>query len=154
MIIWRGWGILGVVPLMAFGIGVALWNDAFGFSGAPWLISGPLAALTGAGVYFLGRQLNQRGVAAKADQIMAPRRAERQRLVDTGQFQLAPGYPMPQSYQEAQTQAADLDRHEHVILSQRLRNRHTFFFVPVQYIGLLTAAAGLVLTLLGIVENW
>ncbi|WP_148058832.1 hypothetical protein [Bogoriella caseilytica] len=154
MIIWRGWGILGVLPLMAFGLGVALWTEAFGFSGGPWLVSGPLAALAGAGVYLLGRELNVRGVPAKAHQMLAARRAERQHLVASGQFRLSPQHPAPRSLQEAQSQADELHQHEQAYLSQNLRNRHTFFFIPVQYVGLITAGIGVVMALFGVVENW
>lgn len=154
MIIWRGWGILGLLPFAAYGLGVLLWTQTLGYDSAPWLISGPLIVLVSVGVYALGQQLNRTGVEAAAHRKLAERRAEQQQLVDSGQFHLGANHPRPQSLPDAQAQADDLYAFEHAYLCKTMRNRHSLFFIPLQYVGIIAVVIGLIVTVAGLIERW
>lgn len=152
MIIWRGWGVLGILPFLCFGLGVAIWTGPLGNQSAPWPLSGPLIVLGGLVTYLLGQRLNRTGVSAKAEKMLELRRAELDELVYSDRFQLAPGHPVPSSVAEAESQAEQLYRAEAEQLSAALTNRHTLFFIPVQYIGAIAVAGGAALSVIGLLQ--
>lgn len=151
MIIWRGWGVIGAAfPLIGMIIGLGIWSGT-GAKGTPMPFFGPALIIAGVGTYLLGRHLNVSSVDQKTEQHLAPRRAQVDQLVHSGQFQLAPGMPQPRSFEEAQQQAGMLLEHERSQIRAQLEGRHTLFFIPVQWVGLAVAAAGLILAVAGIV---
>lgn len=150
MIIWRGWGILGVgLALIGALLGVSIGN--FGGSDAMSIGAGLGVAAGGVGAYFAGKHLNQTRPEQKVESFVEQRRQELDASVRSGRFQLAPGAPTPTSLEDAQAQADELLGHERRHVSQQLTNRHTLFFVPLQYAAFAIMAIGLVITVLGIV---
>ena len=152
MIIWRGWGIIGVgFALLGCLLGLALWT-AFGEpTASPGPFMGPGLVLAGVGTYLLGQRLNVTGVDAKTEQYLAPRRQQLHELVHSGQFQMAPGMPQPSSLEEAQAQASHLLEQERQQVHRQLKDRHTLFFIPVQWVGLFVAFIGIVVLVVTVV---
>ena len=101
------------------------------------------------GTWFVGRWLNVQRAITQNEKLLAARRQELDHLVHTGRFQYAPGYPAPSSPDEARAQADHLLATEAAVLQKRARNRHTLFWVPMQYIAFLTGALGLILLAIG-----
>ena len=96
MIIYRGWGGMGVVvPVLGAGIMLAI-ASSLKLSDAMFLKLALVGGFLGAvGAWFLGRWLNQKRPFAKLEEWKAQRRVELCSLVDQGQFQIAPGAPAP-----------------------------------------------------------
>ncbi|MGO1974198.1 MAG: hypothetical protein ACTH2Q_14680 [Propionibacteriaceae bacterium] len=147
MIIWRGWGILGVlIALLGAVIGLGVGNMIGG--GAVAVCIGLGLAAGGVGAHFVGKHLNVASVDQKVEGHLAQRRAELDHLVQSGQFQLAPGVPVASSEAEARAQADQVLAGEREHLAPRLRNQHTLFFVPLQYAAFGIVALGLVIAAL------
>lgn len=125
---------------------MALWS-AIGDESAQVAFAGVGIVLGGAGAFLLGRHLNVTGVDAKADQLLAPRAQQLDQLVTSGQFQLAPGVPMPRSMEEARQQSNQLLEEERKQVRAALRNRHTLFWIPAQWVGVIAVAGGLAMAL-------
>lgn len=153
MIIWAGWGILAVLlpalgaAVMA-GIASAMGLDSSGVQA----MVGLGIALGGVGGWFAGKWFNQDRVADQARKLLGGRRQQLEHLVQTGQFHLGPGFPPPNSYQEASAQADQLFESEVGAAEQQLRNRHTVFWIPMQYVSILIAIGGLVIGVMGLVQ--
>lgn len=111
------------------------------------MILGAIAA------FLLGYWLNDRGVETKLDRHLASRREQLNQLVHAGQFQLAPGVAQPRSHEEAQQQIETVLANERQELRPGLRNRHTLFFIPVQWFSVLVALVALGLIIAGLVGN-
>lgn len=153
MIVWRGWGILAFLVTIPFAAGMA----GLGESMDP---GGPLAnallglGFVGAGVanYFLGRYFNitrpQQQVGRYQDQL----RAQLWHRVNNGAFQMGPGVPAPTSQEEAAQQIEQVVAQEAQSLVRAHRNIHTFFFIPMQWFGLIEAVAGVAVALVNAVK--
>jgi len=146
MIIFAGWGILAAVPPVAlYFLFTALAPNL------PWI--GALGiVLGGVADWFLGVYFNQTRPAKDLATRMEARSAELHALADAGQFYRGPGYPMPTSLADAHQQADALAAEEYHALKGKVANRHTLFWIPMQYVGLLVAAAGVVYAVTGLVR--
>ena len=144
MIVWAGWGILAVVPPVAlyflFGV-VAGNNMAFGAIGV---------ILGGVIDWFLGIYFNKTRPARDLAAHMEARSAELHAMAEAGTFYRGPGYPMPTSLADAHQQADQLAAEEYHTLKTKVGNRHTVFFIPMQYAGILCAIGGVVLLVIGL----
>lgn len=147
MIIWAGWGILGVLLALAgalFGSGVA------GITGLQPTIGMGLGMILGSvATWFVGRWFNVTRAAEQEDKLMQGRKMEIDHLVQSGNFHLGPGYPAPRSYEEARAQADQLLANERAQLAGRAGNKHTIFFIPMQYFAFVTAGIGVILAIMG-----
>lgn len=145
MIVWNGWGILSVlIPGLA---AAAMAGLASALDMAAGLFVGVGLVLGGIGAFFAGKWFNETNAAQKAAQWRSAREQELLHLVHAGQFQVAPGYAQPRTLEEAQQQAAAMLEAEHRAVAKKLRNRHTVFFVPMQWFGLFVSAIGLALVI-------
>lgn len=149
MIVWSGWGGVGVlIPLLGALLGLGIFS-AIDAPHAP--VGVGIGLILGAvGTWFFGRWVNIIRPNQQAQEFMAHRRAELEQLVNTGQFHFGPGYPPPSSYQEAQQQAGALYDREVAELVPRLRNRHTIFWMPAQYAAFIAAGIGIIVLLVGL----
>lgn len=151
MILWRGWGIVGLLIILAFaglsaGIGSAAAPDS------PSLVwAGGGLVLGGAVASAVGWYMNIVRPAQKAEEWQAERAARLQHLVQSGQFQLAPGYAQPTSLAQAQQQADQLLAAESAQVRKNLRGRHTVWFIPMEWLGVVGAAVGVALVVIGFV---
>jgi hypothetical protein len=144
MIIWRGWGIL-VIVLCGLGGGLA----ASLFKGDLVAVGVGLAAST-AGVWYLGRWLNQIRPKAAFEVAVEHRAGELRRIVEVGAYQF-PGRPAPESAEEAHAQAEEQWKSEAETARRGYFNKHTLFFIPMHYWAVPAALAAITTIVSGIV---
>ncbi|MBO1030018.1 hypothetical protein IPV09_01560 [Tessaracoccus sp. SD287] len=151
MIIWAGWGVLAFLlpaggAALFVGLGTLIGLDD---SSGAQVMAGLGLVVGSIATWFLGRWFNEQRPITLTETVVAARRQELDHLVATRQFQYAPGYPAPSSHDEARAQADHLLAAEAAALQKRARNRHTLFWVPMQYMAFLTGAIGLVILVMG-----
>ncbi len=137
VLIWKGWGILAP----AVGAAVALLGVSFAFVSP--LMPGIIVILGGGGLFLLGYWLNVLRPPAEVGAAVAARRASLHRLVDAGQYAI-PGAPLPRTFDEAHAMAEAQVGAEAPLIAKALTNRHTFFWIPMQWCGPLGSAVGVV----------
>lgn len=127
MVIWRGWGILaflgiglsvGLTALLAAATGTTM--DGATWQGIPAFVIGGVA------VYYLGIYLNR----TRPDQVLAHERAR------------AYGYVLPSGEAAPLNEQPGLTEEEG-LLQRNLRNRHTLFFIPMQWWGVILPLIGI-----------
>ncbi|QPL05603.1 MULTISPECIES: transcriptional accessory protein [Actinomyces] len=150
MIIWRGFGILGVVIIVGF---VALFMALLGNHSGPMdNIAGGLGLLTGgAACGALGWWLNLQRPEAKTQEHLTAMRAELWQRVHAGTFQVQPGAAAPTSELEARSQVEQVVASQEQGVRKTLRNNHSLFFIPLQWVGLLAILGGTVSVVWGVV---
>ena len=133
MIIWRGWGILGLFVTLAGVFGtLAVVHALLGTSESASALGGGIGfLLAGAANFFLEDFRNQL-------------RADLWERVANDSFQMAPGAPAPSSEEEAAQQIEQVVTSESRDAERAGRNIHTFFFIPLQWVGALEGIGGLV----------
>jgi hypothetical protein len=144
MIIWRGWGIL-VVLICGLGGGLA-----GGLSKGNMIAVGLGLAASAAGIWYLGRWLNQTRPKAAYEAAVEHRSQELKRIVEVGAYQL-PGQPAPQSVEEAHAQAEEQWKYEAETARRGYFNNHTLFFIPMHYWAGLAGVGALMTIVSGIV---
>lgn len=147
MIVWRGWGIASVFTLLA-GYSIAagilwLFTDR---PSAAWLL-GLGGVVGGALTWLLGYFLNVLRVRSQVDAYAKNLRGTLHSRAEQGVFQAGPGVPVPSSAAEAATQIEYVVSQHTDDLAQRLKNQHTLFFIPVQYLGILAGVISVVAAL-------
>ena len=153
MIIWRGWGVLAflVTGLCVVGLGeLGESMDPDGPLARAFLALGFLAA--GAANWFLGRYLNMIRPQQQGERYQNLLRAQLWQRVNNGVFQMAPGAPAPTSQAEATQQIEQLVAQGTEGQVRAHSNVHTLFFIPIQWLGLIEVAGGLVLLVVSVVE--
>ena len=147
MIIFAGWGILAVlVP------GVLAWIG--------WAVTGSnqIGAAIGLAIgavadWFLGIYFNKTRPAQDLAKRMDARSAQLHALADAGQFYRGPGYLPPTSLAEAHQQANDLAIEEYAAVKNKVGNRHTLFWIPMQYWAFIAGAFAIVVLITGIAAS-
>lgn len=151
MIIWQRWGVLAALYAA---IAVALFAG-FGstFLDGPGLLISTAVGLVVAAVatWFTGIALNQTAPAKKVAEWSSARRSELDDLVESGRFSIGPGKPQPTSFEEARAQADALFAAE-TARAKGGKNKHTLFFIPMQYFAFVFGAIALVLLVLALVR--
>ncbi len=133
---WRGWGIMALVYFLATGIlGVGLPYGIFGDASGKWVML-PVGLACAAACWFHGQYLNITKPQRELDEFPA----FQEQVLDSvrkGVFRL-PNHPPPTSLDQATGQA---ETYLHLVRTSLAegRNRHTFFFIPFQYFGILIA---------------
>lgn len=139
MIIWRGWGILAFLFVAAaIGGGLAI-SSAVGL-GESLLLSGILLIGAGVGTWFLGNFLNVKKADEKVEAYIQQRGAEIHTMGRAGAFTDQQGNRLPpeQAYQAAEAMIAG----ERQKAASAFRNRHSLFWIPMQYLGIAMAVGG------------
>ncbi len=146
MIIWRGWGILGLFVTLAGVFGSLTVVEALlGTSESALALGGGIGfLLAGVANFFLGRWLNIIRPAQNAEDFRNQLRADLWERVANDAFQMAPGAPEPSSEAEAAQQIEQVVAGESRNAERAGRNIHTFFFIPLQWLGALECIGGLV----------
>ena len=135
MIIWRGWGILAFLGIgLSVGI-TAIFAALSGtnMEGVTWQ-GLPAFLIGGVVIYVLGRHLNQTRPTQK---FSTTRALTHGFLAPTLDGSVA---TLPLAEQPSLNQAEQ-------VLLKRLRNRHTLFFIPMQWWGIALPLLGLGITL-------
>ncbi|UFU06741.1 hypothetical protein [Ruania halotolerans] len=150
MVIWRGWGILGLLFVLAVGVGLGgLFRLVIGEQYEPLPIGLGLA-VAGVALFFAGRWFQGWDARRRADKYIESRRPEVAQTIAAGRFQPVPGY-QPASREEAEQLGAEMLEKEHAQVVRKLRGHHTLFFIPVQYFGLVVAVIGGAIGALGLI---
>jgi len=135
--IFAGLGFLGAIPLILAWI---MWA----WLGAPLLMCGVVALVLSVGVYPLGIYLNKvrpaRDLAARMD----ARSAQLHALADAGRFYRGPGFPPPTSLADAHQQADALAVEEYAAVKDKIGNRNTLFWIPMQYWAFISGVISLI----------
>ncbi|MBW3085535.1 hypothetical protein KEM60_01735 [Austwickia sp. TVS 96-490-7B] len=137
IIIWRGWGILAPVFVLG-GTFTFLILNPHSSLWAYRTLAVLLTLLGGTACWFLGHYLNTVLPGRRTDQFTQARTEELHGVVAAGAFTLGPGHAPPQSFDEAYYQANMVVAHETSQLRARLRNQHSFFFIPMHFFAPLT----------------
>lgn len=152
MIVWRGWGIVALLPILGIpllalpiGLGLGLPDDT-----VP-IVVGFTVATCAVPTWFLARWMNVVRPAAKLAEWVAGRQTELDQFVEQGTFHMGPGHPAPASKDDARQQAAALLETERQQLAPLLRNRSTMFFVPAQHMVIVIGSLGIVLAVANLV---
>jgi len=122
-------------------------------SGANFTVAGIGLAAGAAGAYLLGVRLNRTKPLARLAAFVEHRTMQLHSCADEGTFHLGPGHQAPTSLQEAHAQADYLVDAEAQDIAARLFNRHTFFFVPMQYVAIAMGAVGLAVAVSALVTQ-
>lgn len=115
------------------------------------LVGGFLGAV---GAWFLGRWLNQKRPFVKLEEWKAQRRVELCSLVDQGQFQLAPGVPLPASAEEGYAQVEQKVQQEASEVLPKMTNQHSLYWVPLHWEGIWTGSAALIYFVASFFMSW
>jgi hypothetical protein len=150
MIIWRGWGIL---PLLIGGLCVAL-----GIAMAPnpqlrSIFVGLMLIAGGVGTWFLGDWLNIKRPVGEFDAWFAKRRDEVAALVRGGHYSNVPDPQRPSQSAEPWAVGEYVLQQEATRVRQALSNRHSLFFVPLQFLGFVLGGIGIVVMVVGGFNN-
>jgi hypothetical protein len=147
MIVWRGWGILALIfPMILFGIAMA--------STKANTIAGGAGMLVGAaGAYVFGDWINKKRPVAKLTDFVEQRTVQLHSYADQGTFSLGPGHAQPTSLAEAHQQADWLVNQEAEQLTKVAYNRHTVFWIPMQWVAMAPTVGGVVLVISGIITS-
>lgn len=150
LLVYRGWGGLGLgFPLLGALIGVAIAASSKLDTQFFTMFAGIGAIAGGVGAYLLGTRLNTTGPQRKLVEFENQRRAQLQQLVNEGQFQVAPGAPVPSSIQEGYSQAEFLLTREVEDVKKAASNNHTLYGIPMQWFGLIGAGIGIAVLISG-----
>ena len=114
-------------------------------SGSSWL---------GVANYFFGRQVNELAPARKIEAFKDQMRHEMWDRVAHGSFQVGPGAPPPANRDEAHQQVEHVVEQASANAAKGLRNIHSVFFIPVQWIGAVEGVLGVVLIVLSVVMSF
>ncbi|MFT0846813.1 hypothetical protein VR010_03565 [Actinomycetaceae bacterium L2_0104] len=134
MIIWRGWGILAF-----FAIGISVGFTALlaalsgtDMAGVTWQ-GVPAFLIVGIAIFFLGQHVN---VTGPTQRFATSRAMNRGFLAPTLDGSSAP-LPLSEQPPLDQTEQAQL---------RRMRNRHSLFFIPMQWWGFILPLLGVAIT--------
>jgi len=141
MIIWRGLGFLAVILALA-GALLGTWLGSLAGPSSTVTLIGVGLSIGGIATFALGWWLNVMDPAKKTQTWTVQRGAELQQAVAAGRFQASPGV-VPSSHAEADAQAQALLAHESAHVTKRLRNIHTLFWIPMQWIGVVIVVIGI-----------
>lgn len=148
MIIWRGWGILAIlIGGLAAGLGsaISVVNPAL----SPIFI-GLMLIGGGVGTWFLGDYLNQKRPVAEFDGWYARRREEVAAQVRGGAYNNVPDPQRPGQLADPWAVGEYVLKQESTKVRAALTNRHSLFFVPLQYLGFVMGGIGIVVMVVGL----
>ncbi|MFT4295908.1 MAG: hypothetical protein QM582_10900 [Micropruina sp.] len=152
MIIWRGWGILTILiagACIGLGTAIAVVNPAL----TPVFI-GLMLIAGGVGTWFFGDWLNQKRPIAEFDRWYAGRRDEIAAQVRGGAYSNVPDPQRPGQLADPWAVGEYVLNQESVKVRAALTNRHSLFFIPMQYLGFLMGGIGIVLMITGIFRGF
>jgi hypothetical protein len=140
MLIWRGWGIIPVLYIVVAVVVSALLESFVIPRSAFGVVLSGLVLVAAVATWFTGVAINRDRPGRKVAAWAAQRRAQLDDLVVSGRFSLGPGTPQPTSLEDAQRMSDDLYAAEVADVTKAARNRHTLFWIPVQYVSFVLAA--------------
>lgn len=140
MIIWRSWGILGIlIPVIVGGI---LQSQSVGIGYARMGIGFVIGSVI---AFPLAWWLNRIRPTKQLAEWEAARKQNLDALVATGTFRYNDQTPPPSSMDEAQFQADHLFQEERKQARRNLFNRSSVFFIPMQWFAIVTLGIGILM---------
>lgn len=148
MIIWRGWGALPIaIAAVCIGLGVAMSSANPGLRS---VFVGLMLIGGGVGTWFLGQWFNKTRPVAEFDSWFAKRREEVGHLVRGGAYANVPDPQRPGQLADPWAVGEYVLQQEAAKVKGALSNRHTLFFVPMQFIAPVLAVGGLAAMVSGV----
>lgn len=148
MIIWRGWGILAIlIGGAAAGLGAAM---SVGNRALTPILVGLMLIAGGVGTWFLGNYLNQKKPIAEFDSWYARRRDEVAAQVRGGAYHNVADPQRPGQAAHPWAVGEYVLQQESAKVRAALTNRHSLFFIPLQYLGFVMGAIGIVVMVAGL----
>lgn len=147
MIIWRGWGILAL-PIGGACVGLGTVMSLVNPSLTPIFV-GLMLIGGGVGTWFLGDWLNVKRPVTEFDGWFANRRHEVAALVRGGAYSNVPDPQRPGQFADPWSVGEYVLRQESAKVRAALTNRHSMFFVPLQYLGFVLGGIGIVVMVAG-----
>lgn len=147
MIIWRGWGILAILiggACAGLGAAMGVANPAL----RPIFI-GLMLVAGGVGTWFLGNHLNLRRPMAEFDGWYGRRRDEVAAQVRGGAYNNVQDPQRPGQLADPWAVGEYVLNQESAKVRAALTNRHSLFFVPLQYLGFVMGGIGIVVMIAG-----
>ncbi len=142
MIVFRGWGALGLfIPLLVVGAVFGLMTVVTSSTQVQGIGVAVGSILGGVAGYYAGIWFNKKRPQQKVEQWEKQRLAELIAAVDAGKFQMRPGMPAPSSPAEGYAQAAELVKEEREGLLERAQNIHSLFWIPMQWVAVVVGVA-------------
>jgi len=105
-----------------------------------------------AGIWYLGKWFNHSMPKAGYEAAVNARAQELSRMVEVGAYQ-HPGLPAPESVEEARAMADEQLKYEAESARRGYFNRHSLFFLPMQYWAVVAAIAGVALIISGLARG-
>lgn len=147
MIIWRGWGILAIlIGGICAGVGTMM---SIGNPSLTPIFVGLMLIGGGVGTWFLGDWLNQKRPVAEFDGWFAHRREEVAALVRGGAYSNVPDPQRPGQLADPWAVGEYVLKQESAKVRAALTNRHSLFFIPMQYLGFVMGGIGVVVMIAG-----
>ncbi|MFK0001734.1 hypothetical protein [Paenarthrobacter sp. NPDC090522] len=146
MIIWRGWGILVILVFAVCG------GLAGSLSHGNLIAVGVGFAAGAAGIWYLGKWFNQTMPKEAYEKAVNLRAQELNRMVEVGAYQF-PGLAAPRSIEEAHAQAEEQWKYEAETARRGYFNRHSLFFLPMQYWAFVAAFAAVATIISGLARG-
>ncbi len=143
MIIWEGWALpIVLVSMLAGGFTGSLVAQATGHTkpgkweipNGAFLAIAVLFAVAGCLSFFLGRWLNIVRARTKVEEYVEFVREDLTNKIRSGTFEIAPGI-VPR-VPDASAYIDEVAEQQRKIAQKAMKNQHSLFFVPVQYIGI------------------
>jgi hypothetical protein len=142
MIIWRGWGAIPIgITAICVGLGIAMAGGNVRVRG---VFIGLMLIAGGVATWFIGQHLNQTKPVTEFDAWHAKRRTEIAAMVQAGHYSNVPDPHRPGQLAEPWSVGQYVLDQEGSRVRNVLYNRHSLFFVPMQYFSFLMGAGGLV----------
>lgn len=149
MIIWRGWGAIPIAIVAAcVGLGFAMSSGNRQLSGA---FIGLMLIAGGVGTWFIGQHFNQKKPIEEFNAWHAKRRVEIAAMVQAGHYSNVPDPQRPGQLAEPWSVGEYVLNQESGRIRGVLFNRHSLFFVPMQYFGFVIGGAGVLALISGLV---
>lgn len=148
MIIWRGWGILAIlIGGAAAGLGTAM---SVGNREVTPIFVGLMLVAGGVGTWFLGNHLNLRRPMAEFHGWYGRRRDEVAAQVRGGAYNNVQDPQRPGELADPWAVGEYVLQQESAKVRGALTNRHSLFFVPLQYLGFVMGGIGIVVMVVGL----
>lgn len=147
MIIWRGWGAL---PILVGAICAAVAAAISAVNPSLTQLFVGLTLMGGAvGTWYLGDWLNQKRPVAEFDGWFARRREEVAAQVRGGAYANVPDPQRPGQLADPWAVGEYVLKQESARVQSALTNRHSLFFIPMQYLAFPMGAIGIVVMIVG-----
>lgn len=142
MIIWRGWGILALLVVgVSIALGIAMAGSNRGMRG---IFVGLVMVAGAVGTWFLSQHLNVTQPKTEFEKWYAQRSMEVGALVRGGAYNNVEDPQRPGQFADPNAVGNYVLQQEATKVRAALTNRHSLFFIPMQYLAYVIGGLGVV----------